>query len=58
MDWRIFSAEEIEQMVADAAAFGLQPVADPAPSLRASDERPISYSGFDYTFLAGALICA
>jgi 2-polyprenyl-3-methyl-5-hydroxy-6-metoxy-1,4-benzoquinol methylase len=56
MAWRIFSAEEIEEFVAQAAQRGLTPAAPPAAALRDAGERTILYEGFEYTFLAGALI--
>jgi SAM-dependent methyltransferase len=56
MDWTLFSAGEIESFLRRAAELGLEPVADPGKALRAVDGRPISFGGFDYTFLAGALV--
>jgi SAM-dependent methyltransferase len=56
MSWDIFSAEEIERFLADAEAFGLLPTTAPSTALRAVDGRPISYQGFEYTFLAGGLV--
>jgi hypothetical protein len=56
MSWDIFSAEEIERFVSDAGPMGLTPAAAPAGALRAVNGRPISYAGFEYTFLAGALV--
>jgi SAM-dependent methyltransferase len=61
LDWRIFSAEEIEALLAAARARDLHPVGDPGAVLRAplaagEDGRPVSYEGRDYTFLYGALV--
>lgn len=56
MDWTLFSSDEIETFVRQAAQFGLEPVADTREALRAVDEKPISFGGFNYTFLAGALV--
>jgi SAM-dependent methyltransferase len=56
MTWDIFSAEEIESFVSDARAVGLRPASDPSIDLRSVNGRPISYQGFQYTFLAGALV--
>jgi SAM-dependent methyltransferase len=60
LDWRIFSAEEIEQLIRGARERGLYPVGDPGAVLRGPiangrSRRPISYGGRDYTFLYGAL---
>jgi SAM-dependent methyltransferase len=60
LDWRIFSADEIEQLIAAAGSRGLHPVRDPgailrAPPQRENGARPISYEGRDYTFLYGVL---
>jgi len=56
MGWTLFSVDEIEGFLRQAARLGLDPVADPGETLRAVDEKPISFGGFDYTFLAGALV--
>jgi SAM-dependent methyltransferase len=56
MTWDIFSAEEIERFLSDARAVGLTPTSASHTTLRAVGGRPISYEGFQYTFLAGALI--
>lgn len=63
LDWRIFSAEEIERLIEAARERGLRPVGDPGATLRAlasegARARPISYGGRDYTFLYGALVRA
>ncbi len=55
MTWDIFSAEEIERFIADARTMGLSPASEPHAALHAVGDRPISYEGFQYTFLAGAL---
>jgi len=47
LDWRIFSAEEVRSMVAQATTYGLAPVAD----LRFdAHEKAIEHGGFRYTF--------
>lgn len=56
MTWDIFGAEEIERLLSDAHAVGLTTTSVPRTALRAVSGRPISYEGFEYTFLAGALI--
>ncbi|HXN37759.1 MAG TPA: methyltransferase domain-containing protein [Solirubrobacteraceae bacterium] len=61
LDWRIFSADEIEAMLQAARGYGLHPLDDPSAILRAplADEngsRPVSCEGRHYTFLYGALI--
>ena len=56
MSWDIFSAEEIERFLAEAREVGLAPTSASATALRAVNGRPISYEGFQYTFLAGALV--
>jgi SAM-dependent methyltransferase len=56
MTWDIFSAEEIDGFVSNAGDFGLQPTSAPFRAPRAVNGRPISYQGFEYTFLAGALV--
>jgi 2-polyprenyl-3-methyl-5-hydroxy-6-metoxy-1,4-benzoquinol methylase len=56
MTWDIFSAEEIERFLSDAGAVGLTATSALHTTLRAVDSPPISYGGFHYTFLAGALI--
>jgi SAM-dependent methyltransferase len=59
MTWDIFSADEIERFVAAGEKVGLQPAsASFAAGLREVGEPTISYQGFDYTFLAGALVRA
>lgn len=60
LDWRIFSAHEIEELIAAAGRHGLHPVGDPSAILHAPPERedgarPISYEGREYTFLYGVL---
>jgi SAM-dependent methyltransferase len=56
MSWDIFSAEEIERFLSDAGEVGLRPTSASSAALRAVNGRPISYRGFEYTFLAGALV--
>jgi SAM-dependent methyltransferase len=56
MSWDIFSAEEIDHFLSDARAVGLVPTSASPVGLRAVNGRPISYAGFEYTFLAGALV--
>jgi SAM-dependent methyltransferase len=56
MSWDIFSAEEIERFFSDAGEVGLRPTSASSAALRAVNGRPISYRGFEYTFLAGALV--
>jgi 2-polyprenyl-3-methyl-5-hydroxy-6-metoxy-1,4-benzoquinol methylase len=56
MSWEIFSAEQIEGFISVADGVGLAPTAASPTALRAVDGRPISYQGFEYTFLAGALV--
>jgi 2-polyprenyl-3-methyl-5-hydroxy-6-metoxy-1,4-benzoquinol methylase len=58
MSWDIFSAEEIERFLSDARAVGLTTTSESSTALRAVNGRPISYEGFQYTFLAGALVRA
>jgi SAM-dependent methyltransferase len=56
MTWDIFSADEIEQFVAEARTFGLEATSSSFTAPRDINGRPISYRGFQYTFLAGALV--
>ncbi len=61
LDWRIFSAREVEALLAAARERDLHPVGDPLAVLRAPlangrATRPVSYAGRDYTFLYGALV--
>jgi SAM-dependent methyltransferase len=57
MSWDIFSADEIERFVSAAQRVGLEPTsASYAAGLHDVGEPPISYRGFGYTFLAGALV--
>ncbi len=61
LDWRIFSAAEIEALLDGARERDLHPVGDPRAVLRAPladgpRRPPISYAGRDYTFLYGALV--
>jgi SAM-dependent methyltransferase len=56
LDWRIFDAAEIADLVAVARTYDLHPVTDPAPTIRAVREPAIHFSGKDYTFLYGAFV--
>jgi SAM-dependent methyltransferase len=61
LDWRIFSAEEIESLLAAGRERDLHPVGDPGMVLRTPlavgpGRRPVSYDGRDYTFLYGAFV--
>jgi len=61
LDWRIFSSQEIEEMLDAARARELCPLEDPSAVLRAprsdpAGSRPISCRGRSYTFLYGALV--
>jgi SAM-dependent methyltransferase len=57
MTWDIFSADEIERFVSSAKGIGLEPHSDSfGARLREVGEPTISYQGFEYTFLAGALV--
>jgi SAM-dependent methyltransferase len=56
MTWDIFSADEIDGFVSHARGFGLEPTSASFSAPRAVNGRPISYHGFEYTFLAGALV--
>jgi SAM-dependent methyltransferase len=56
MTWEIFSAEEIERFLLDARTAGLTPTSPAHTAPRGITSRPISYEGFQYTFLAGGLV--
>jgi SAM-dependent methyltransferase len=61
LDWRIFSAEEIAELIDGASERKLYPVGDPRVTSRAlvaerSSAPPISYKRRDYTFLYGAFV--
>ena len=61
LDWRIFSATEVAELIAAARERGLHPIGDPSTVLREplaerARRRPISYKRLDYTFLYGALL--
>ena len=59
LDWRIFSAEEIEAFIDAAGERKLYPVGDPAGALRksiADGKAPIPCMGKNYTFLYGAFV--
>jgi SAM-dependent methyltransferase len=61
LDWRIFDAEEIEELIDAAGERGLCPVGDRASTLRApvangASRPPVSFHHRNYTFLYGALV--
>lgn len=59
LDWRIFSAEEIEELVESARERKLYPIGDPGAALRpsfTSGKGPIACKGKRYSFLYGALL--
>jgi SAM-dependent methyltransferase len=61
LDWRIFSAAEIVELVGAAGERKLHPIADPGSVLRApiadrASRPPVSYKHRDYTFLYGAFV--
>jgi len=47
MDWLIFSKDDVDAMVSEAANHGLFPVGE---MNHEGQERPIKFSGFEYTF--------
>ena len=47
MDWKIFSRNEVEGFISEAAAYGLMPVGDLAYSAK---DKPIKCAGKQYTF--------
>lgn len=47
MDWRIFSKDEINEFVAEAAGYGFYPVGE---MIYASKDKPIDCAGRQYTF--------
>jgi SAM-dependent methyltransferase len=55
-DWRIFDAEEIEQLVAVAQTHNLHPSSDPGAVIRDTRSPAIHFANKDYTFLYGALV--
>lgn len=55
LPWKIHSALEIDEVVAIAAAHGLEPVSPLGPDIRLPGPRPIRFSGLEYTFLYGVL---
>jgi hypothetical protein len=58
LDWRIFSREEIENLIAAAGVRGLEPVEPPGAAIDANGPPAIRYAGRSYTFLFGALLRA
>jgi len=58
LPWRIFSADEVEELLERAARRGLSPTSDPRSSLREVSEPTIRFAGRSYTFLYGALVRA
>ena len=56
LEWRIFSAEEIDALVETARTHGLAPAGDHREPIRSATERPIHFADRDYTFLHGALV--
>jgi len=61
LDWRIFSAAEIEELILAARERGLHPMGEPsavlnAPTPVSANGTPISFAGRNYTFLYGALV--
>jgi SAM-dependent methyltransferase len=58
LDWQIFSAAEIEELLQAAATRGLRPVHDPRAGLRhpPMPVGPVSFRGGRCTFLYGALV--
>jgi SAM-dependent methyltransferase len=56
LDWRIFSAEDIDAFVAAAKKRGLHPVGDHRAPIASAASKPIHFADRDYTFLSGALV--
>jgi SAM-dependent methyltransferase len=56
LDWRIFDAAEIEQLVAVAQTHNLHPCSDPGALIRDTRSPAIHFAKKDYTFLYGALV--
>jgi SAM-dependent methyltransferase len=61
LDWRIFSADEMAELIAAARERKLHSIGDPSAVLRApiaerASRRPVSYKRREYTFLYGALV--
>lgn len=55
MEWTIFSAPEIEDLVQRGRVHGLAPGAEPGLAPRDVGDPPIDFAGRRYTFLQGAL---
>jgi SAM-dependent methyltransferase len=55
LSWTIFDAHEVTALVRIGENHGLTPAGDVERTLHAVDERPIHFTGRDYTFLFGAL---
>ena len=51
-------AAEIEAFIGRAAERGLVPASPPGAALRERGDRAIAFGGFEYTFLAGALVAS
>ena len=47
LSWLIFSEQDVQQLISEAARHGLQAAGELNP---AANERPIHCQGFDYTF--------
>jgi 2-polyprenyl-3-methyl-5-hydroxy-6-metoxy-1,4-benzoquinol methylase len=56
LEWRIFSAGEITELVEIAASHGLTAVGDPISAIGAVGERAVHWEDEDYTFLYGAFV--
>jgi SAM-dependent methyltransferase len=56
LDWRIFDAVEIEQLVAVAQTHDLHPAVNPGTVIRDARSPAIHFAKKDYTFLYGALV--
>jgi SAM-dependent methyltransferase len=56
LDWRIFDAAEIEQLVAVAQTHDLHPASNPGAVIRDARSPAIHFAKKDYTFLYGALV--
>jgi 2-polyprenyl-3-methyl-5-hydroxy-6-metoxy-1,4-benzoquinol methylase len=55
LSWTIFDADEVTALVRTGEDHGLAPAGDVERVLNTVDERPINFTGRDYTFLFGAL---
>ncbi|MDP9224579.1 MAG: class I SAM-dependent methyltransferase [Actinomycetota bacterium] len=56
LPWRVFSAEEVERLLARAARHGLLPSSDPRPHIREVGPPVVHFGGRSYTFLYGVLV--